>query len=85
MESPNLLFAAEISLCLKDIAVPKMFLEDALRKMAQVLKTSEDKESDSYKRLSYYAQILHSALLSINAAEDAVSGLAMLMTDGGKV
>lgn len=85
MESPNLLFAAEISLCLKDIAVPKMFLEDALRKMAQVLKTSEDKESVSYKRLSYYAQILHSALLSINAAEDAVSGLAMLMTDGGKV
>ena len=81
-DNQNLLFAAELSLCLKDIAVPKMFLEDALRKMAQVIKDAEDREAADIKQLGCYAQILHSAILSINAAEDAVSGLAILMTKG---
>ena len=76
----NLFYAAELSLCIKEISMPRMFIEDALRKMAAQLKTDSDKDSPDYKRLSYYAQLTHSALLSLNAAEDTVSALALLMT-----
>ena len=78
MARSTMLYAAEIGLCLKEINIPKMFLEDTLRKMASELK-SMDPQSEDCKQLSYYAQILHAALLSINAAEDAVSGLSLLM------
>lgn len=78
-ENHNLLFAAELSLCLKDINLPKMFLQDALHKMAQVIKMAEGRENADVKQLGCYAQILHSAILSIESAEDAVSGLAMLL------
>lgn len=76
----NLFYAAELSLCIKDISIPRMFLEYALRKMAAQLKKDSDQDSPDYKRLSYYAQLTHSALLSLNAAEDTVSALALLMT-----
>lgn len=80
MASINTIYAAEIGLSLKEISIPKMFLEDALRKMAKTLKTM-DPASDENKKLSYYAQILHSAILSIQAAEDIVSGLSLLMSN----
>ena len=84
-EDINLLYAAEIGLCLKEISVPKMFLEDCLRKMAKHLQTVADNREDlTAKKLSCYAQILHAALLSINAAEDAVSGLSLLILENEK-
>lgn len=79
-ETPNIIYAAEMALCLKEINIPKMFLEDSLRKMAKQLQSAPDKDAHAVKQLSYYAQILHSALLSINAAQDAVSALSLLMS-----
>ncbi len=78
-ETPNFIYAAELALCLKEINIPKMFLEDSLRKMARQLQSAPSPDAPEVKQLSYYAQILHSALFSINAAEDAVSALSLLM------
>ena len=38
-----------------------------------------DKDSEEFKELSYYAQILHGAIQSMEAALDVVSGLSLLM------
>ena len=46
-----------MALCLKEINIPKMFLEDSLRKMAKQLQSAPDKDAPAVKQLSYYAQI----------------------------
>ncbi len=76
--SKRLMWAAQISLMLQDINIPKSFLSGTLQQMADAIKTM-DKEANETKEISYCAQILHSALLSIQSAEDAVSGLSLLM------
>ena len=78
MASINTMFAAEVALCVKEISLPESLLENAFREMGKLLKTM-DPESDECKKLSYYAQILHSAILSIHAAGDIASGLSLLM------
>lgn len=83
-QSKRLMWAAQINLMLQDINIPKSFLSGTLQQMANALKTMDEKTSEA-KEISYCAQILHAALLSIQSAEDAVSGLSLLMAKDLKV
>ena len=58
--------------------MPSGFLKAALEQMANEMKTL-DKESEEFKELSYYAQVLHGAIQSIEATSDVISGLSLLM------
>lgn len=66
MAHSTMLYAAEIGLCLKEINVPKMFLEDTLRKMASELK-SMDPQSEavsSYLTMRrYFTQLSSQSML----------------------
>lgn len=80
MPKPDyLMYVCQLSLCLKDISVPKSFLTTALKQMAEKLKTM-DKDTPEFKELSYYTQILHGGVQMMEAALDIVAGLSLLMS-----
>ena len=80
MPKPDyLMYVCQLSLCLKDISVPKSFLITALKQMAEKLKTM-DQDTPEFKELSYYTQILHGGVQMMEAALDIVAGLSMLMS-----
>ena len=78
MSTKKMMWAAQINLCLKDLSMPSGFLKAALEQMANEMKTL-DKEAEEFKELSYYAQVLHGAIQSIEATSDVISGLSLLM------
>lgn len=76
--SKHFMYAAQMSLCLKEIELPCGFLNTAFNQMVSEIKTL-DENSPEYKELSYYAQILHGAIQSLDSAKDVVAGLSLLM------
>ncbi|GAY28431.1 sensor histidine kinase [Prevotella sp. MGM1] len=74
-----MMYAAELGLCLKELDMTKSFVEDVLRKMALQLREEKDKGMSENKRLSYYAQLTHSVILNLQAVENSVSALSLLM------
>lgn len=77
-DSKNIIWLAQINLCLQEIKVPEALLSATLKQMAEKM-AMFDKDSEEFKELSYYAQILHGAIQSMEAALDVVSGLSLLM------
>jgi len=47
--------------------------------MALQLREEKDKGMSENKRLSYYAQLTHSVILNLQAVENSVSALSLLM------
>lgn len=76
--SKHFMYAAQMSLCLKEIEMPCGFLTSAFNQMVAELKTLE-KDTPEHKELVNYAQILHGAIQSIESAKDVVTGLSLLM------
>lgn len=76
--SKHFMYAAQMSLCLKEIEMPCGFLTSAFNQMVAELKTLEE-NSPEHKELSYYAQILHGAIQNLDSAKDVVAGLSLLM------
>lgn len=74
----HFMYAAQMSLCLKEIEMPCGFLTSAFNQMVAELKTLE-KDTPEHKELANYAQILHGAIQSIESAKDVVAGLSLLM------
>lgn len=77
------MFAVGLSFFLKESSVSNGVLEGCLKDIATEMKAMKDKESEEYKRLSYYAQLVHAANQSFNAALDIASALTLIMRQDG--
>ncbi len=80
----NMIFDAELGLCLNELSMSESFIKDVLRKMAVKLSEEKEKKNPESKRLSYYAQLTHSVILNLQAAQDALSAISLLMAQNSK-
>ena len=79
-----MIYATELGLCLKELSLSESFVKDVLRKMAVQLKESKEENSPANERLSYYAQLTQSAMLNLQAVQDTLSALSLLMAQNSK-
>lgn len=79
-----MIYATELGLCLKELSLSESFVKDVLRKMAVQLKESKEENFPESKCLSYYAQLPHSAMLNLQAVQDTLSALSLLMAQNSK-